>query len=182
MITIVRKALNRAIRPLLRSGPGIAVFKWIRRGREHFVCPLCHYMGPFVTIRPVYGRREHACCPQCGSAERTRLQYLVLRRMDQTHDLSRMSAIHFAPERHLQHHFRRLFGKYVSADLQARNVDYQVDLRDLPFDDASYDFVFASHVLEHIKEDLLALSEISRILRRGSSDDRSPCLVHLDRG
>jgi ubiquinone/menaquinone biosynthesis C-methylase UbiE len=43
-------------------------------------------------------------------------------------------------------------------------VDHHVDIRKLPFDDRSYDVVFASHVLEHIREDRLAFLEIRRIL------------------
>jgi SAM-dependent methyltransferase len=46
-------------------------------------------------------------------------------------------------------------------------VDYNVDLRQLPFPDAEYDFVFASHVLEHIRDDEKAIAEIRRILRPG---------------
>ena len=47
------------------------------------------------------------------------------------------------------------------------NVDFKVDLTDLPFSDSSYDFVFASHVLEHIQNDHDALAEIKRVLRPG---------------
>jgi SAM-dependent methyltransferase len=35
----------------------------------------------------------------------------------------------------------------------------------LPFANGSYDVVYASHVLEHIKDDALAIAEIRRILR-----------------
>lgn len=62
---------------------------------------------------------------------------------------------------------RALFGRYHTADLDAPHVDYRVDLRKLPFADGSFDVVFASHVLEHIKEDDQALAEIRRILRPG---------------
>jgi ubiquinone/menaquinone biosynthesis C-methylase UbiE len=44
-------------------------------------------------------------------------------------------------------------------------VDYNIDLSDLPFSNESYDCVFASHVLEHIKDDRQAVSEIRRILK-----------------
>ena len=46
-------------------------------------------------------------------------------------------------------------------------VDYKVDITKLPFKDATYDFVFASHVMEHIQDDEKALSEIRRILKPG---------------
>lgn len=46
-----------------------------------------------------------------------------------------------------------------------RNVDHKVDVTALPFGDESYDFVFASHVLEHVREDEKAIREIRRVLR-----------------
>jgi ubiquinone/menaquinone biosynthesis C-methylase UbiE len=54
---------------------------------------------------------------------------------------------------------------YHSADLKKKSVDFQVDLRRLPFESAQYDLVYASHVLEHIQEDSLAITEIRRILK-----------------
>src|SRR5690606_22016623 len=44
---------------------------------------------------------------------------------------------------------------------------HKVDLQGLPFADASYDFVMASHVLEHVPDDRKALAEIRRILKPG---------------
>jgi ubiquinone/menaquinone biosynthesis C-methylase UbiE len=38
---------------------------------------------------------------------------------------------------------------------------------DMPFDDESFDFVVANHVLEHVNDDLRALSEIRRVLKTG---------------
>jgi ubiquinone/menaquinone biosynthesis C-methylase UbiE len=46
-----------------------------------------------------------------------------------------------------------------------KGVDHHVDLQHLPFADGTYDFVFASHVLEHIPDDEKAISEIRRILK-----------------
>ena len=49
--------------------------------------------------------------------------------------------------------------------MNRKDVDQNVDLRKHPFADATYDVVYASHVLEHIPEDVKAISEIRRILR-----------------
>lgn len=67
----------------------------------------------------------------------------------------------------MQERFRKLFGSYASADINPRGVDHAVDLRSLPFAAESFDVVFASHVLEHIKEDYLALENIQRVLKPG---------------
>lgn len=76
-----------------------------------------------------------------------------------------MSALHFAPEPRIGAYFAAHFGCYKTADLMMKDVDYQVDIQLLPFDDEYFDFVFASHVLEHIPDDRKALSEIQRILK-----------------
>ena len=73
--------------------------------------------------------------------------------------------MHFAPEDFFRNYFAKKFSKYETADLYMPNVDHQVDLQNLPFSDRSYDFVFASHVLEHIPDDNKAISEIARILK-----------------
>ncbi len=73
--------------------------------------------------------------------------------------------LHFAPEPFFQDIFSMQFGKYETADLHMNGVDHQVDIQSLPFADQSYDFIFASHVLEHIPNDKQALQEIHRILR-----------------
>ncbi len=46
-------------------------------------------------------------------------------------------------------------------------VDYQVDMTRLPFEDGRFDFIFASHVLEHVRDDRAALAEIRRVLAPG---------------
>ena len=73
--------------------------------------------------------------------------------------------LHFAPESYFKGFFSSQFSKYETADLNMKGVDHKVDIQKLPFVDATYDFVFASHVLEHIKDDEKALFEIRRILK-----------------
>ena len=75
--------------------------------------------------------------------------------------------LHVAPETFFQEFFRTRFGQYETADLVRTDVDHQVDLIALPFANESYDFIFASHVLEHILDDRKALTEIWRVLKPG---------------
>lgn len=44
---------------------------------------------------------------------------------------------------------------------------HQVDLHALPFTDKAYDFVFCSHVLEHLDDPGRAIRELTRVGRRG---------------
>jgi SAM-dependent methyltransferase len=78
---------------------------------------------------------------------------------------ARLKMLHFAPEDFFRKLFANKFGQYETADPNMGRVDYKLDLQNLPFDDATYDFVFASHVLEHIPNDEQAIAEIRRILR-----------------
>jgi SAM-dependent methyltransferase len=127
-----------------------------------FICPLCDYRGIFLPAKAVTGVRKYAICPACGSAERHRMQWLVLKSIQR--DFSSMRCLHFAPEPFFRSRFSRMFAQYKTADLSGHNVDFKADITNLPFADKSYDFVYASHVLEHVKDDRKAISEVRRVL------------------
>ena len=133
--------------------------------KEQFECPVCGYQGPFLDVAPSSGLRKHAECPRCNALERHRLQFLVMKQLLESRDTSRMRMLHFAPEPCFRELFADKFGRYESADLNMSGVDHNVDLLKLPFPDATYDFVFASHVLEHIQDDEQAISEVRRVLK-----------------
>jgi predicted SAM-dependent methyltransferase len=138
-----------------------------RPDSPRFTCPVCGYRGAFVDAPGPTGPRKHGCCPRCGSFERHRLQAKALETILASFHPESHSALHFAPEQGLTAALRPRFRVYKTADLTDSRVDYQCDLRALPFDDASFDFIFASHVLEHIAEDRLAIAQIYRILAPG---------------
>ena len=133
--------------------------------KENFVCPACKYHGPFEDIHPPTGSRKHAKCPNCSSLERHRLQFLVMEQLLKNVNSRNLKMLHFAPENYFKSIFSARFKQYETADLYMQGVDHRVDIQHLPFQDASYDIVYASHVLEHIPDDEQALSEIRRILK-----------------
>lgn len=135
--------------------------------RKNFRCPVCGYKGSFDAHGKGAGRRLHARCPVCGSLERHRLQYLVLDKVFSRVDPKQSRMLHFAPEKFFREIFSERLLSYETADIVAPGVTHTVDIRDLPFEDSSYDIVYASHVLEHIDADLQALGEIARVLRPG---------------
>jgi len=52
--------------------------------------------------------------------------------------------------------------------LKTKNLPFvQADIQELPFGDKSFDFVYCSHVLEHVEDPAKAISEIVRIGKRG---------------
>lgn len=150
----------------LKSRIDLLIFRLRNLQEKKFECPVCAYNGPFMHITPSTGYRRYAKCPKCGALERHRFQFLVIRDILETIDTASLKMLHFSPEPFFREFFAKKFGCYETADLKAKNVDYNVDLQQLPFVDQTYDFVLASHVLEYIRDDEKAISEIRRILKR----------------
>ncbi|MEG4589167.1 class I SAM-dependent methyltransferase [Microcoleus sp. MOSTC5] len=135
-------------------------------GKQNFKCPICGYYGPFRDLSmPTGSVAKHERCIRCRSWTRHRLQQLVLNELFKDYDISTKKILHFAPEKFFKKNFQRLFQDYISADIQMEGVDVKCDMTNLPFEDAEFDFVCACHVLEHIKDDYKALSEIRRVLK-----------------
>lgn len=149
----------------LRDRINFQIFLLRNRNKEKFTCPVCEYVGPFEDFNPPTGLRRHAKCPQCNAFERHRIQYLVVNNLLNNINSSDLKMLHFAPENFFKEYFSKRFNQYETADLNMAGVDHKVDLQELPFEDQSYDFIFASHVLEHIPDDEKAISEIRRILK-----------------
>lgn len=155
--------LLRRIREKIRTPASL--FRVLHRNDEKFECPICGYKGPFGSFRSYVGCRKNAECPQCVGLERHRLEYLAVKDALSTRSSREMKMLHIAPEPFFRQMFSRQFAKYETADLFMKGVDHKVDICDLPFDDRTYDFILASHVLEHILDDRRAVKEIRRVLR-----------------
>jgi SAM-dependent methyltransferase len=151
----------------LRTTVRLTKFRLENLSKDKFTCPVCAYQGPFADVKPPTGFRKHAQCPSCGALERHRIQYLVMNDVLKPLNTARLKMLHFAPEGCFKEVFAKQFGQYETADLHMQGVDHKVAIEKLPFDDATYDCVFASHVLEHIRDDAQAVSEIRRVLKPG---------------
>ncbi len=131
------------------------------KSKPAFQCPICNYYGPFMDKK----NRLHTKCPRCGEVERMRLSVLVLDSIYKRVDTSKMKVLHISPENALRKKFKKMFGSYTSADLYRKDVDYQFDIQNIPFENETFNLVFASHVLEYPEDDVLAISEIRRVLK-----------------
>lgn len=131
-----------------------------------YICPCCGYHGQFLDISPATGRRFSAKCPSCDALERHRLQALVLDLLGLTGDLK---ILHFAPERFFRKRLSAISRTYSTADIDRPDVDHVVDVQALPFEDGSFDVVYASHVMEHVENEALGISEVFRVLRPGGT-------------
>lgn len=155
-LNTIRKAQNRVLPPRVE-------------------CPCCGWKG--------YGFRYLDCgwfivpqveCPQCRGHERHRLFTLFLQRTPPSFlsgNSQNKKILHFAPE----HHFRKILNE--SGNLFLFSTDYApsalqqvghprfvADIHRLPIKNGSFDGIVCLHVLEHVKDDRKAISELGRIL------------------
>jgi SAM-dependent methyltransferase len=72
--------------------------------------------------------------------------------------------------------------KYVTADLFIEDMDVKTDIENMDvFTDNSFDFVICSHIMEHVKNDQQAMTEIFRILKKSASAIiMTPILIDFD--
>lgn len=105
-------------------------------------------------------------CPVCGSTDRDRIFASYLKTQQQ---LPLSHILDIAPSGALSRWIRKnLNVDYKTADLFMKDVDYKVDIEDMnTLPGNHFDLVICSHVLEHVPNDMKAISEISRILKPG---------------
>jgi len=133
---------------------------------RHRTCPLCGWSGyEFLPAKPGPFFRFDAICPRCGSAERHRLAYVLLK---EVLPVPLQRVLHVAPERPIERWLRSVARDYVSTDLHAPAM-CRVDIQMMPFRDATFDLVWCSHVLKHVQSDRKAIREIRRVLKAGGS-------------
>lgn len=130
-------------------------------------CPVCRSGLRFFLPFGVGGRvRLNALCPVCHSLERDRAAWLEL--SSQGWLQTRPRLLHVAPEHCLEPRLRQMLGsRYITADLLRVDVDRQLSVEELPFEDSSFDAIICNHVLEHVHDDRKALAEIRRVLSPG---------------
>lgn len=159
-----------AKRVLFKLMPGrrrhalLGAMRGVRYRGDRVECPCCE--STFSRFLPHRGR-SHAKCPGCGALERHRLLWLYLER--ETDLFERPGEmLHIAPEYTFLRRFSKLDGlRYVTGDFDSALAQHQLDVMDLPFADASFDFLICNHVLEHVADDRLAMAEIARVLKPG---------------
>lgn len=138
---------------------------------ENFFFPLSAYHD---YMQEYYGadkwkhetqNNEKMTCPACGSTDRDRLIILALKEMD----LSKKRIIQFAPSEVINNFLKeRENAEYVTCDLFMDGVSYKADIQNLNMiETETYDVWICSHVLEHVQDDRMAMSELYRITKKG---------------
>ncbi len=130
-------------------------------------CPICEIKYrkflPYGRLNP----RPNALCPDSLSLERHRLMWLYLKERTSFFNAPH-KLLHIAPELCFIDRFKSMENlDYTTADLESPLADVKMDVHDIPFEDNTFDVVFCNHVMEHVEDDIKAMSEIHRVLKKG---------------
>lgn len=157
---VPRKYLQRI------AGSGLKVMQVFYLG-NNVTCPICHHS--YRKFLP-YGRinsRPNALCPNCLSLERHRLIWMYLEQRTNSFHPEK-TILHIAPEACFIKRLKKTHGKnYTTADIESPLADVKMDIHQIPFGENTFDVVLCNHVLEHVKNDILAMQEIHRVLKPG---------------
>ena len=131
-----------------------------------------------------YGRlesRPNALCPSSLSLERHRLMWLFLKEKTDFFTAPN-KLLHIAPELCFMKAFENLDNiEYITADIESPLAKVKMDVHDIPFDENTFDVVFCNHVMEHVEDDIKAMSEINRVLKpHGWAIIQSPVYPELE--
>ncbi len=56
---------------------------------------------------------------------------------------------------------------YITADIESPLAKVKMDVHQIPFEDNTFDAAMCNHVMEHVEDDIKAMSEICRVLKPG---------------
>jgi len=139
-------------------------------------CPICGWEGEeFLPCNPNFAHDDsrqlssNCKCPNCNSHHRHRGFMLILQRFDLPK--AHANILHVAPEDFMATYFEQRAHQYIKIDKHLEryqpNTVIEMDLTALEFSNNAFDFIFCSHVLEHIPDDQKAINEIYRVLKPG---------------
>ncbi len=126
--------------------------------------------SPFIARLDAIGSNiERFACPNCHSNDRERHLVLFFNKLNLWNDLENKAVLHFAPELHLGPAVAAARPTlHVMGDLfPAKEGIQKIDLEDIPFPDATFDFVIGNHILEHVGNVEAALAQVRRVLKPG---------------
>lgn len=118
---------------------------------------------PYGRVNP----RPNALCPDSLSLERHRLLWLYLKQKTNFFN-EQLHFLHIAPEQCFMKAFERQHKDgYITADIESPLAKVKMDVHDIPFEENTFDIAMCNHVMEHVDDDIKAMSEIYRVLKPG---------------
>lgn len=136
-------------------------------GRKVWVWENCGFQYDIFNVKKIIGASvRRGMCPICGSMDRERFVYHIIKNYTKLLNGRQKDVLHFAPEVMLSKKIKAACGKkYISADIVQGVADMTADITCLPFKDRSFDYVICNHVMEHVILEEKAFMEVRRCLR-----------------
>lgn len=174
---LIKEKIKDVVRPIYRA--------WLayRHKGSNVCCNICG--SSFRELRPVLGRHADGStfiikdrvgvCWRCYSYPRMRQLWYWLENDFKISEKVFDSILHVAPELPISDRIRAIPVKnYTCIDKHCKGYKYPAYVQDgdlcaLQFKDESFDLILCNHVLEHIKDEKRALSEIYRVLKPGGT-------------
>ena len=79
-----------------------------------------------------------------------------------------LKLLHVAPEYCFIDRFEKMKNlDYITADIESPLAKVKMDIHQIPFEANTFDVAFCNHVMEHVDDDIKAMSELYRVLKPG---------------
>ena len=148
--------------------------------KEEPECPLCNFKtkkflpgGLNKEVLKKYkvigaGFRKNKFCPKCGSKDRERHLYLYIKLRERFFSNKKLiKVLHIAPEKCLSKKIKKMKNSdYYAIDLNELLGSVKMDIKNMNFNNDYFDYIICLHVLEHIEDDVKAMKELFRVLKK----------------
>jgi SAM-dependent methyltransferase len=109
---------------------------------------------------------ENFGCYYCNCNDRERHLFMYFDKLSLWDKFRNARVLHFAPEASLSNKIEQLKpSEYIKCDLNPREDWRKIDVSKIDFEDNYFDILICNHVIEHVPDYLLAIKEISRVLK-----------------
>jgi len=148
-----KKVLFR-IEPYIRN-----CYAFFKKGSHH-ICSVCEFKAASFERLP----NADLLCPNCGSLSRDRrLWKLIVEKYLQPD----IQILDFSPSRSLFRKWKKVPNvKHIASDLSGdfiANASY--DITQIPEKNSQFNLIICYHILEHVIDDVKAMSELFRVLK-----------------
>ena len=145
---------------LFRIEPHIRkCYAFFKKGTQH-LCSICEFKASHFERLP----NADLLCPNCGSLSRDRRLWKLI---TEKYLRSNIQILDFSPSRSLFRKWKEVTNvKHIASDLSGDFIaDVSYDITQIPEKDAQFDLIICYHILEHVVDDIKAMSELFRVLK-----------------
>lgn len=135
------------------------IYAFFKTGNSH-LCVICNFKSSsFERLS-----NHDLLCPKCGSLCRDRRLWNII---TDNYLLIDKTVLDFSPSRCLYRKWKKIPNiNYYASDLSDNFIStVAYDITKIPVQDATFDLIICYHILEHVIDDVKAMSELYRVLK-----------------